>query len=135
MSTEAETFAKYHDEHGVYGGVSKEFHERAASFLRCQAERIVELEKKVGIWKGVADEDVGVLDERRERINTLEAKLALARKAAELAWRYGMIDGAHHKQWVIDQMLRTILGDEYDAWVREHNGNVQYDPWDRGIAP
>ena len=69
------------------------------------------------------------------KVAALEVQLARVQEAAELAWRYGMIDGAHHKQWVIDQMLRAMLGDEYEAWVREHNGDVQYDPWDRGIAP
>jgi hypothetical protein len=30
----AESFAKYHAEHAGYGGVSREFHMRACSFLR-----------------------------------------------------------------------------------------------------
>lgn len=30
------------------------------------------------------------------------------------AERYGMYESAHHKQWVIDQMLRRLLGDAYD---------------------
>ena len=30
----AESFAKYHDEHAGYGGVSWEFHARAATFIR-----------------------------------------------------------------------------------------------------
>lgn len=55
--------------------------------------------------------------------------------AAEVAARYGMIDEMHHKQWVIDQMLRSILGDDYDAWVTRMNSDPQYDPWDVGIAP
>ena len=28
----------------------------------------------------------------------------------EYAFRYGQIDGGHHKQWVIDQMTRILLG-------------------------
>ena len=35
-----ESFAKYHDDHAAFGGVAWEFHARAASFLRTQAERI-----------------------------------------------------------------------------------------------
>jgi hypothetical protein len=47
--------------------------------------------------------------------------------ALQIAARYGQIDGAHHKAWVIDQMVRALLGDQYAAWVS--------DDWDEGIAP
>jgi hypothetical protein len=30
--------------------------------------------------------------------------------ALEVAVRYGGIDGAHHKTWVIDQMVRSLTG-------------------------
>jgi hypothetical protein len=39
-------------------------------------------------------------------------------KAVCLAIRYGQIDGAHHKAWVIDQMVRVLLGDRYDEGYR-----------------
>lgn len=55
--------------------------------------------------------------------------------AIEVAQRFGMIDGAHHKQWVIDQMLRALLGEEYPAWVERENADPEYTPWDVGIAP
>ena len=32
------------------------------------------------------------------------------RKALEYAMNYGGIDGAHHKQWTIDQMVRALTG-------------------------
>jgi hypothetical protein len=35
----AEAFAKYHDERAGYGGVWRDFHERAATFIRDMAER------------------------------------------------------------------------------------------------
>jgi hypothetical protein len=58
--------------------------------------------------------------------------------AIELAFQYGGIDGAHHKMWVIDQMLRILTGDKYDALVREscdgEDGPDTYG-WDTGIAP
>jgi hypothetical protein len=41
----------------------------------------------------------------------------------------GMIPGAHHKQWVIDQVLRAVLGAEYADWLAEN------DHWDQGVAP
>lgn len=35
----AESVARYHDEHAAYGGLSQEFHERAASILRTLVRR------------------------------------------------------------------------------------------------
>jgi hypothetical protein len=56
--------------------------------------------------------------------------------AADIAHRYGGIEEAHHKQWVIDQMLRAMLGeDAYRAWVAVQNADRNYDPWDVGITP
>ena len=65
-------------------------------------------------------------------MNDLETRIA---KALEVAERYGGIDGAHHKQWVIDQMVRVLLGNGYGKWVREMNDAPDYLPWDEGIAP
>jgi len=57
-----------------------------------------------------------------------------ADKAIELIQQYGGIDGAHHKQWVLDQVLRLLMGDiSYAAWVEESE-DEGYD-WDTGIAP
>lgn len=58
------------------------------------------------------------------------------KKALEIAWEYGQFDGAHHKMWVIDQMVR-VLSDDYDKFVKEYeeeDGEKQYE-WDCGIAP
>ncbi len=70
-----------------------------------------------------------------QRIATLEK---VAEEALKTAMRYGAIDGAHHKTWVIDQMVRTLTGDKYDEWVKEAkagiNGPNTYD-YDEGIAP
>jgi hypothetical protein len=59
-------------------------------------------------------------------------------KAVELAVRFGGIDGDHHKAWVIDQMVRTLLGDRYEEVVKEAC-NGEHGPntweWDCGIAP
>ena len=70
------------------------------------------------------------------KVAALEVQLARVQEAAELAWRYGMIDGAHHKQWVIDQMLRAILGDvPYAKIMEDYNSDDDYCDWDEGIAP
>lgn len=58
--------------------------------------------------------------------------------AVELAIRYGGIDGGHHKMWVIDQMLRALVGDKYEALIKDardgEDGPETYD-WDVGIPP
>lgn len=57
----------------------------------------------------------------------------------ELILDYGGIDGAHHKQWVLDQVLRICLGNEYEDKIKEYQGDdgtgePEY-LWDEGIAP
>jgi hypothetical protein len=56
-------------------------------------------------------------------------------EALSIATDYGMFDGAHHKMWVIDQMVRALLGNKYDDWVKKYNSDEDYAPWDTGIAP
>ena len=86
--------------------------------------------------------EAGILDiaekgEAREKAiaNSWEA---YATKALDLIGQYGGIDGGHHKQWVLDQVVRALKGDKYDDWVKEHNdgedGPNTYE-WDVGIAP
>lgn len=55
-------------------------------------------------------------------------------RAVNLIKRYGGTDGEHHKTWVIDQIARELLGDQYEEWVRlyEDNGTNE---WDTGTAP
>lgn len=58
------------------------------------------------------------------------------KQVARMVTRFGGIDGNHHKQWLIDQMLRVTLGNkEYQKWLEEMNSDTEYDPWDHGIAP
>lgn len=57
------------------------------------------------------------------------------RQAIEVAFEYAGIDGAHHKMWTIDQMLRILLGKDYRKTISERNEDKDYDPWDVGIAP
>ena len=56
----------------------------------------------------------------------------------------GFIDGSHHKQYCLDQVLRILLGDKYDEAVAaecdpvygtsNEDGPNTYS-WDEGIAP
>lgn len=71
------------------------------------------------------DDDI---HETREEVNA----------AIEIAVKYGGIDGAHHKQWVIDQMVRILAGDRYDAIVAEAKGGEdgpETYSWEVGEAP
>ncbi len=58
--------------------------------------------------------------------------------ALEIAEHNGCTDGAHHKQWVIAEMVKALTGYGYDEWVRKHNdgseGPNTYE-WDEGVPP
>lgn len=66
--------------------------------------------------------------------------------ALQIIQRFGSIDGSHHKTWVVDQVVRMLLGSslegeetpEYLEWVKNmkngEDGCDTYD-WDVGIAP
>lgn len=59
--------------------------------------------------------------------------------ALALAIELGSVDGAHHKMWVIDQMIRILAGPErYQQIITDFcsgsDGPNTYE-WDEGIAP
>ena len=51
---------------------------------------------------------------------------------------FGGIDGEHHKTWVIDQVVRSLTGENYKNWVKAvkdgEDGPDTY-AWKTGIAP
>lgn len=59
-------------------------------------------------------------------------------QALQIAHRFGQIPEGHHQAWVIDQMCRVLLGDEYPQWVADRkagpDGPNTY-VWDEGVAP
>ena len=57
------------------------------------------------------------------------------KEAVDLGIRYGQIEGDHHRAWVIDQMLRALLGDEYEQTIRKSDPHGEYGEWYEGIAP
>lgn len=71
---------------------------------------------------------------KREREQELKE---LITQALEFA-HWGSTDGGHHKMWVIDQMVRALTGDGYEAWVTDHKdgeeGPETYG-WDEGVSP
>lgn len=97
--------------------------------------------------------------EKRRENDTPEQRI---KKAIDVGVKYGGIDGAHHKDWVIDQMIRALTGcpmvqdeaidskgepysyerqgesDEYNELIREvcdgEDGPNTYH-WEVGIVP
>lgn len=62
------------------------------------------------------------------------------KEALDLIKSYGGIDGSHHKQWVLDQVVRKLTGGPraYQEWVWAYqtgdDGPHTYE-WDEGIPP
>lgn len=59
--------------------------------------------------------------------------------ALGIAVQYGGTDGEHHKSWVVDQMVRALVGiADYETFVDRvcdgEDGPETYS-WDEGIAP
>lgn len=75
-----------------------------------------------------------VINQRNAQISRLVVQKY---KALDLIYKYGGIDGAHHKAWVLDQIVR-VLADDYDDWVRiamaGADGPSTY-TYDTGISP
>ena len=56
----------------------------------------------------------------------------------ELISSYGSTDGEHHKQWLLDQVIRILTGDRYGKWVKNFEAGeegIKTYEWDIGIAP
>lgn len=59
-------------------------------------------------------------------------------EALELIERFITIDGSHHKQWVLDQVVRKLTGDKYEefrAGFIEFDGGESCDAYDEGTPP
>lgn len=93
---------------------------------RRDSKRIANLEAQI-LQLGVKNSDLSV------RIS----------KACNLVWDYGYVEGEHHKQWLIDRMLRELMThDEYRQWVKNYNepeedenGDEIALEWSEGTAP
>lgn len=74
----------------------------------------------------------------RARSEVIAAMAARLDAAVAVCIRYGGIDGEHHKTWVIDQVLRVLLTDQYDRVIAEScAGEDGPNTWghDVGVAP
>lgn len=65
----------------------------------------------------------------------METDAGKVEKALFLIETHGGIDGSHHKQWLLDQLVRVLV-DDYEKWVTEwqagEDGPETYE-WDIGI--
>lgn len=52
----------------------------------------------------------------------------------DVIFKYGQIDGEHHKTWVIDQVVRLLTKEAYQKWIEDYCEDGQYE-WDEGITP
>lgn len=69
------------------------------------------------------------------RLLSLEERV---QEALEIARVYGGVHGVRQKQWIIDQMVQRLAGNQYEAWVETYNtGEDGPDTylWDGGISP
>jgi len=55
-------------------------------------------------------------------------------RVAAFIVNHGDIDGAHHKQWVLDQALRLAAGEGYSMFTMVYLDLTGVE-WDTGIAP
>jgi hypothetical protein len=67
--------------------------------------------------------------------NSLVNPIDLINKVIQLIFTYGMIDGSHHKQWILDQILRILLLENYNQFIIIYNSDKDYADWDIGNAP
>lgn len=72
---------------------------------------------------------------------TVREKDAIQRRddALNLARRFGLNQDSQNQAWLIDQMCRELLGDEYQQWVAEtvagSKGGTSTLKWETGTAP
>lgn len=69
-----------------------------------------------------------ILDEMKNEVAEIKENRRQALMAIE---NWAGSDEAHHQQWVLDQVVRALLGKDYDWWVK----GMSDVGWDEGIAP
>lgn len=65
---------------------------------------------------------------------TDEEKLS---KILDLAASYAGVDGSHHKQHALVEIVKLIKGDDFDSWYEDYlgqdeNGDPIYCEWEEG---
>lgn len=115
-------------------------HTRIAEIKRELAKLAPALSKQTDDLRADAIDNalINYAGELDAELQDLLEELGVIGEAIDLAIQYGQIDGAHHKTWVIDQMVRILAGSEYDEIIKHacsgEDGPNTYE-WDTGIAP
>jgi hypothetical protein len=68
------------------------------------------------------------------RLDQYQISSQRIKNSLELIFKYGQVDGSHHKAWVIDQVTRILTEHQYDEFVSEYGGYGEFE-WDTGVAP
>ncbi len=109
-------------------GIYDEMKERAEK----AESTIEELKLKINQRDNAISAQEKVLASRDIKIIQLEKSIEAA---LSIAKSNGQTDGAHHKMWAIDQMVKALINDKdkYFNWVQNYCDSV--DVWDKGIPP
>lgn len=91
------------------------------------------LDKQIYIDTRPDNTTINAYDAIETVLQALEDKNKKINKTLEIAYQYAQIDGDHHKMWVVDQMIRNLLGSYYDNWVKKYEEDDY--TWETGIAP
>jgi dissimilatory sulfite reductase (desulfoviridin) alpha/beta subunit len=89
---------------------------------------------------------VGVLSRRKKREYQVQVRFLSLRmtdkekleEILDLAASYAGVEGGHHKQYALVEIVKVVLGDKFDAWYAgylgtDENGDNIYSEWEPGI--
>jgi len=94
--------------------------------------------QRMSAWVDATQASITSTRARIEMILRQDEGDSRADKAVDLILRFGGFDGGHHKQWVLDQVLRVLLADRYEHTIADYcagDGGSETYYWDEGIAP
>ena len=98
---------------------------------KCQLET-------VAVFAGMSPEAFATAAQSTNLPMMNTSTLPVVSDTLNFARNYAGIDGAHHKDWVIDQMVRLLAGAGYQDFVTKarygDNGPHTYE-WNEGIPP
>lgn len=89
-------------------------HEALEWELNHKEDEICDLENEIDDLENKIDR----LQDENDRLAIIEGRVD---KAIDLAWEYDSIDGNHDESCIIDQIVKTLIGDieEYKKWIDE----------------
>lgn len=104
----------------------------ADDLIYLSPNEVIKLGKAVEKAEDLLNEDHFNLHVEIEDGNFEEAIGRIA-QAVNVGSNYGFVDDAHHKQWVITEMIKVLVGEkEFSRWTNEWKDISE---WDCGTAP